>query len=361
MQNNGLKRTIIKSPDLWLSDGNIIVRALTGKSEILYRVHKSVLSMHSNFFEATFGEQGSDSALDTGSDHFEGVPILDMPGDDANDIRQFLMALYIPQFSPKHREIGWDDSQFDFPGQYAGTLRLSTKYIVPDLRKMIVQKFHARWPCLLEQWDLEEGDLASLQEANTDSWPSKFDIYPDPARTIRLAVDHDIPEVLPVAFYDLARLFEHYDSTGTARSADLGLLTADDLRRLARGRGALRREFASMIENPFRCSVPPNCAREVEVADLEEDPWAWACKAGLLRWWKSAFVDRFFDASADPVAWLAQAIKDSDMLFVEVCPECGVYMKDLICRRREQLWLDLPTFFDVTVSPEWGLDNHPYY
>lgn len=92
----------VKHPELWLNDGNIIIRAVSqpkdapsSPPQMLFRVHRSVLALHSPVFSGLFGmNQGS---FESASENFEGIPVMELP-DPAEQLESLLKALYFPRF-----------------------------------------------------------------------------------------------------------------------------------------------------------------------------------------------------------------------------------------------------------------------
>lgn len=80
--------------DLWLDDGNIVLGVLdhTSCQRSLFRIHKTVLSMHSlvfrDIFEAEVPPHGEDL-------QYRGLPMLYLY-DSVEDTIALLMALYKP-------------------------------------------------------------------------------------------------------------------------------------------------------------------------------------------------------------------------------------------------------------------------
>jgi len=79
---------------------------------------------------------------------------------------------------------------------------------------------------------------------------------PEPASAIRLAREQNIPSILPAAFYHLSRLsieddWSEFQQRGEADKAkfgaDWGLLTADDLRCLLKGRATMRQASQELL------------------------------------------------------------------------------------------------------------------
>lgn len=85
---------IVQDPELWMSDGNIVVTAVetTEKESIThaFRVHKSVLAKHSPVFGDLFTLP---QAAET--EQYEGIPVVKLP-DHYRDIRGLLRLFYNP-------------------------------------------------------------------------------------------------------------------------------------------------------------------------------------------------------------------------------------------------------------------------
>lgn len=89
---------LIKSEHVYLNDGNIIIHTHSTEPGVatLFRVHKSILALHSASFRALFGNDSA-VALDSASQQFEGLPLLETHDDNAKDMEDFLRALYYPE------------------------------------------------------------------------------------------------------------------------------------------------------------------------------------------------------------------------------------------------------------------------
>lgn len=73
-----------QSPTLWLEDGNIILHA----ENTQFRVHRSVLSIHSTVFQDMFG-----IPQPQGEPTIDGCPVVHL-SDSAQDVKLLLDALY---------------------------------------------------------------------------------------------------------------------------------------------------------------------------------------------------------------------------------------------------------------------------
>ncbi|KAI0051503.1 hypothetical protein FA95DRAFT_1675991 [Auriscalpium vulgare] len=349
------ENTPLKCPDLWLNDGNIVIRAthIDNSSVVLYRIHKSVLAMHSYFFRETFYDHAS--VLDNSSERVEGTPVLDMVGDSMEDVDAFLKTLYYPEFTaPLDRSA----SKSNFPATCAGQLRLSTKYIVTKLRNLIVSQFHDEYPCILDAWCQKENE----RKAACDSGLTMASVYPDPVLTISLAMNHEMHEILPIAFYDLTRTYNSPSITQGLH--DDTALTMADTRRVVRGNAALTNALLSAVRAPFRYQTVPACALLREdgwgdrCSDAVDDPWTWACKSRLEEWWMHHFAQTYPEQSSDPFGWLAGAAEAA--MPEDICAPCGSFMRSVIESLRESLWFKLPEFFDLTDDlHRWGFDPYP--
>ena len=96
---------VLKHWQHFYDDGNLILRTQGNTGEtgasleesepkiVLYRVHKSLLALHSPIFRSMF-DASSPSA---GDDTYDGVPVVDMP-DKAYDVQLLLDGIYAPTY-----------------------------------------------------------------------------------------------------------------------------------------------------------------------------------------------------------------------------------------------------------------------
>lgn len=160
-------------------------------------------------------------------------------------------------------------------------------------------------------------------------------------------MDYEVFEILPVVFYDLARVHEVITPNPREgfRRADLSVLTADELCRLTQGRGALRGRFIDRITSLL--DMPHYDCKRIAVPGKPSP-----CHAGLKRWWDTQLVSG--PSAADPIGWLREQVSlCDDVLHDEVCGGCTRLVKTYLQVVREDLWTSLPEFFGlVSASPQ---------
>jgi hypothetical protein len=137
-------------------------------------------------------------------------------------------------------------------------------------------------------------------------------------------MEHNILDILPVVFYDLARVHEVIAPNPHEgfRRADLSVLTADDLRRLAQGRGALRGKFLDGITKLLIVHPHDDC-KWIPVPGKPSP-----CRAGLKKWWDMQLGAVSGPSVADPIGWLREKVSlCDDIPHDEVCGGCTRVVK----------------------------------
>ncbi|KAL0960235.1 hypothetical protein HGRIS_011868 [Hohenbuehelia grisea] len=198
---------------LYFSDGNIVLRAAglvdnedesgneaeadqsssdDADSFTFFRVHKSILSLHSPVFRDMFASAQPTKASDieTPLYVYDGVEFIHVH-DVADELRDFPSVLYDPYFFPS--------SQFDegYFHRMLGPLVLANKYKVTSLRKEIISRIRSAWPINLSDWKKREEAYAQV-----DTVPLEAE------DAIRLVLDGGIQDEVPA---ELAMMYyEHY-------------------------------------------------------------------------------------------------------------------------------------------------------
>jgi len=86
---------------------------------------------------------------------------------------------------------------------------MATKYEMPELREKLVRIVESEWPMTpdeFEDFDRRHDELYKRYKdgiVELASWP--LHLLPEPAAAIALALEFNIPSILPAAYYDLSR------------------------------------------------------------------------------------------------------------------------------------------------------------
>ncbi|KAJ7620546.1 hypothetical protein DFH06DRAFT_1234189 [Mycena polygramma] len=161
---------------IWHNDGSVIFQAETTQ----FRVHWSVLSLHSGFFRDM---RDLPQPLDQPS--LEGCPVIELH-DSAEDVTHLLNALY--------NQLLFSEKSLSFPF-IAAIVRMGRKYDFESLFAAAAQRLAYEYPTTLE-------DYQTLTSANNVDYSStRIDHYPGMSLDlIPLAREHGLYSVLPCAY-----------------------------------------------------------------------------------------------------------------------------------------------------------------
>ncbi|PFH48118.1 hypothetical protein AMATHDRAFT_150595 [Amanita thiersii Skay4041] len=167
--------SIIRNQEFWFEDGSVVI--IVGGQ--CFRVHQSILSRHSEVFNAMFSipQPRYQEMLD-------GCPLVRL-SDELSDFVDLLRVLYQPFYFDKLSEDADLNTLITF---ISGILRMSTKYMMRIIRQKCISVLQSKFPSTIEGCDTL---LAS-----------KY-LYPPEAivRAIPLARESIVPEILPWAYY----------------------------------------------------------------------------------------------------------------------------------------------------------------
>ncbi|XP_006453777.1 hypothetical protein AGABI2DRAFT_60514 [Agaricus bisporus var. bisporus H97] len=171
-------------PDFWFHDGSIVLCA----DKMLFRVHQTVLAKHSEVFEDLFSLSPPAAEED---DIVDGCRVV-LLHDSKEDFIDLLNAIYNPSY--------FDDLPSDAGvGQVltyiSGVLRLSTKYLIRSLRQRCITLLISKFPTTFDDY---------VAKSNRDP-PEKYD-SDSVMRAAVLAQENNVPEILPYAYYCIARM-----------------------------------------------------------------------------------------------------------------------------------------------------------
>ncbi|KZP32400.1 hypothetical protein FIBSPDRAFT_848812 [Athelia psychrophila] len=156
-------------------------------------------------------------------DEQDGCPVVDMP-DSAEDFACLLRAFYEP-FMFSHGVASQNRSDFDAA---CGILRLSTKYIMPAIRKRSIEHLECYFPT---NW-IEFRECASTFTLQLPATNVK--------RAIGVAREAGVQWILPAAFYWLSQ-----SEIEVIFADNLAQLSIEDLKACMQGREALNDAVAS--------------------------------------------------------------------------------------------------------------------
>ncbi|KAJ6512854.1 hypothetical protein C8R45DRAFT_961571 [Mycena sanguinolenta] len=299
-------QSVIRS-EIWYPDGSIVLQA----RDTQFRVHWSVLALHSAFFHGMLGlPQPPDQPS------VDGCPIIEL-SDSEEDVENLLRALYDPLFF----------IQTALPFRViASHLRLGRKYEFRAVLEIIVARLTYENPTTLEEYD-------ALKTGNSYS-PTRIINYQGLLYdTITLAGENNLLSVLPCAYYRAlvgslpANIFD-----GIPRSDDtIATLSPIHQRACNLGRTAiLRAQWDS--GNTFGWTEDP--AEEIGCTE----PAACGNK-------KYAFFRRHVVRGS-----LAPFCSVSYVDSLNLCATCTEVVRGKMTAGRQRMWELLPTFFEL---PPW--------
>ncbi|KAH9932290.1 uncharacterized protein B0H18DRAFT_52707 [Fomitopsis serialis] len=301
-----LKKDLVKDKEAWFYDGNIDIVA----EGIAFRVHRSVLSLHSDLFRDMLSiPQAQDAG--TSSD----VPAVDVT-DSADDMRHLLLTLY---HNNKHFK---PDKKVDF--EVVNTLvHIAHKYQVQNVLDEAMSRIKALFPgtmhALIKVLDeYPAGHTMKYEDTKTNS-----------LRVIEIARLVGDTSLLRPAYY---RLCQHVRRGGP--EVDESLKDSDPLsaafdevtRRAVAGAPHLRLATLEVREEAFMTSTAEECFQDdcLEVLSSMN-----ACMVDE----QSLLCDAF--DCVDMEGW-------SDTL----CGRCVSLVQGRENDAQERVWEQLPTFFN---------------
>ncbi|KAF9073087.1 hypothetical protein BDP27DRAFT_1381861 [Rhodocollybia butyracea] len=326
--------------DLWFNDGNIVLIA----DVYAFKIHRGQLQRHSEFFQGMF-----DIPQPEEQDLVDGCPYVEML-DAPDDLYHFLSALY--------DGMHYSDPRPAHFARLAAVLRLSAKYLVPHLHQQCLERLTLDWPVDLEGWDKRETEALGSKD-----YYSPRQYTPHPILIIELAIELDLRDILPSAFYDLSRYGPSKIMYGTLGIPSVLVSPSEDPRYVCLSNQLLVRSLQG--REAGQQFLIDFLVEHVETR--QPSPESHPCVQGF----QEVYFDIFrciggvsVGRDADPLFTLAQGIDklmrygsgghgEGERARSLMCGKCRVALVEDLKRGREAAWMSMPGWFGL-VEPEEG-------
>ncbi|KAG8922721.1 hypothetical protein FRC02_011665 [Tulasnella sp. 418] len=239
----------MKHKTFYFDDGNIILRVKKDAtdSHVLFRVHQSVLKLHSSTLASilTIPPPAIGSAS---RELIDGCDVIDMH-DPYQDMEKLISLLY-GKPAPAYKRL--TQQSFDY---FAPVIRLSDKYGISHLFEKYISHVVEGWPKTLGEWKSFDEEVKQITQQAKISKASENLSVVHPACMIRIAEDYSQSTILPAAYYDLSRLpqgirkTDGTHNTGTSFSTKPSL-RSPELETLYSGQYAMRRYLIELAVTP---------------------------------------------------------------------------------------------------------------
>ncbi|RDX52303.1 hypothetical protein OH76DRAFT_204983 [Lentinus brumalis] len=345
-----------RSAQPYFPDGDVVLRAAASEGVHLFRVHKHLLKHHSVAFNDMFHvEDGSFS------DTYDGVPVVDMPGDRAEDLALLLSYVYHPT---QLGQLSFKRFDPDKALKVSGVIRLADKYLLEPLHDHLVQEVASDWPTTLEEWGVRNAELQAIRNVIFMQKTTKVSRFiPEPVSAILFAQEFGCPQILPSAFYQLAQInfkdtwdtldrevslfdwdAQRINNTPVARWS---LLEKDNLVRCLHGFQSIDdfrpEEHFLLSEHCFPTRERPD-EDDYDVLRKQSKCYAYLCELVKVVWGKGG--------RRNPLQLLLECLdyekypELSKERFPEgLCGHCRESLPTEIARERGQVWRSLPRYF----------------
>ncbi|RPD60552.1 hypothetical protein L226DRAFT_559712 [Lentinus tigrinus ALCF2SS1-7] len=350
-----------RHPKLYLPDGDIVLRAAKStppataddgtRQYQLFRVHKFLLKYHS----APLGHMFADASV-APDEMYDGVPMVEMHGDRAEDLGMLLNYIYNPA------ELNFKRFDPSIPLVVSGAIRIADKYLIESLRDRLVKQVCADWPTTLQEWDQFDAELSVIRKNEA----AFCELIPEPISAILFAQEFGCTQILPAAFYQLSRIIYGYEWDNAEMRelmtlcplARWSLLDKDpaNLVRCLRGFQELDNFYLDAFE---LLSAECRDMYMVDSEDMSEDQAEdrSPCVPFLDRLISLVWEKRRRDSlwNRDPLRFLQECINclqrpelSKEYFPKGLCKHCSDSLRSTIRDRRRDIWELLPQYFNLT-------------
>jgi len=315
--------------DPWFDDGNIIL-VPESESQVAFKVHRGVLSRHSEVFQSMFDipQPASADGDPWGGCACQVILMYDLPVELSNLIK----ALY--------DGATFKTSCLDDFFYLAGILRLSTKYFILHLRTQAIRHLTQTWSFTLRGHDdMVELALKSPLIENM-SHP-----YVHPIHVLNLAREVNVRIVVPSAMYFLSL----YPLTDILRADHPKLVVKHPSRPLSQLSTGDIEAYTLMFQH--RLDVILDFVRRFvgeRVANASKcQNHQTPCTRGFAR--LAARLSRSWKTRTGPLHYMMQAVEELSN-DGSICVPCRRSFREDVVRLREDIWDNLPA---VVGSTTW--------
>ncbi|KLO10993.1 hypothetical protein SCHPADRAFT_942395 [Schizopora paradoxa] len=300
---------------LWFPEGNVVL----GTSSYLFRVHKSMLSMHSSVFKDMFESHVVDESKSLHSvdgESFDGLPLVNLLGDEDEDVVCLLRAIYERSFySP-------DDDSVPVV-VITGLLVLSTKYDMPDIRKDVIKQLSRQYPSKLDALDNLGGNAPIKHRFRHETWA-----------ILRAVLKTGVTSMLPTIYYacsgyGMSALFDSYPD----------FLDFQSLRTILEGRERLLNKLLQVLSTYVNassdCLIQHGQGRSY-VEAVMYDPE----------------LHEFIEDNTDITSLSGKKLLEEWP--ARVCKECKGDVMRVVDEERRSVWESLPYCYEL---PDWTTEH----
>ena len=228
-----------------------------------------------------------------------------------------------------------------------GPLSLANKYQMDDLRGRIITIIERDWPVTLAQWEKFNSRMDIILKSPDNICISNF--MPEPASAIRLALECDVPKILPAAYYHLCRIHptkiftdERHANDNSRRTlyARWNLLSTESVA-LCLNAHMKYNEHSFHIRRLFTMTQQRDRDHHADGIGPEN------CRQILLR-----MCDAYFSAYSlkhDLLGSLSPFRSDSKTIRSDwgICERCATSLREEVEEIRSRLWNNLPLLFSL--------------
>ncbi|KLO16701.1 hypothetical protein SCHPADRAFT_937727 [Schizopora paradoxa] len=303
---------------LWFPDGNVVLAT----DLYLFKVHKSLLSLHSSVFKDMFElsnvghSAAGESAGEKLQDSYDGLPLITLVGDKGEDVVHLLRAVFEIRYYDYHS----DETTLE---SVIALLLLSTKYDFKDIRTNVILQISRQYPTALKDFDLVDDDKTLL-----------FGELREDCRFALLGAAYraNAHVLLPTLYFACSKTsIQHIIEESTRRG-----VPAECLYALLEGRERLLLNFYKQAASTERIVE----SAMTHLTCIGGDNGSLSCLRDLLL----SGVD-FGQMSTDVNLHFARRSPELFGFFNQACETCKTFMEGRVTWKRNDVWDKLPSNF----------------